>query len=110
VEARPREILIFETADNKTPFTDWLDMLERQPIHGIIMNRLDRVEDGLFGDCEPVGEGVSELKIDKGPGYRVYFGQDGDLVVLLHGGMKNTQPKDIKTAKHYWRTYNAKEN
>ena len=71
------------------------------------MRRMDRIENGNFGDCYPVGEGVSELRIDVGPGYRIYFGQDGDLVVLLHGGDKSTQEKDIKMAKRFWRDYNA---
>ena len=81
--------------------------LEGKKIHGIILTRLDRVQNGNFGDCQSVGEGVSELRIDFGPGYRVYFGQDGDRVILLHGGRKNRQSKDIVKAKEYWRDYNA---
>jgi putative addiction module killer protein len=84
-----------------------MDSLKGQEIYGIIMNRLDRVEDGNFGACEPVGKGVSELKIDIGPGYRVYFGQDGDLVVLLYGGTKKTQQNDIERAQAFWSQYNA---
>ena len=90
-----------------SPFQEWMESYNRQKIYGIILARIKRVEGGNLGDCEPVGEGVSELKIDVGPGYRVYFGQDGDEVVLLYGGTKETQDKDIKTAKEYWRDYNA---
>ena len=72
------------------------------------MTRLDRVADGNFGDCEPVGEGVSELRIDFGPGYRIYFGQIGnEIVVLLAGGTKQAQKADIKLAKAYWRDFSA---
>ena len=64
-----------------------------------IQARIDRAEMSNFGDCEPVGEGVSELRIHYGPGYRVYFMQRGmELVILLAGGDKSTQPKDIKAA------------
>ena len=64
-----------------------------------IQVRIDRAEDGNFGDCEPVGEGVSEMRIHYGPGYRVYFVQRGlELVILLAGGDKSTQPKDIRFA------------
>ena len=64
-----------------------------------IQARVDRAEDGNFGDCEPVGEGVSEMRIHYGPGYRVYFKPMGSkVVILLAGGDKSTQPSDIKTA------------
>ena len=63
------------------------------------------------GDCKPVGEGVSELRVDYGPGYRVYFGQKGrTLVVLLCGGDKRTQDRDIRLAKQYWREFKASES
>jgi len=83
-----------------------MDELEGQRVYGIILNRIDRVENGNLGDCHGVGGGVSELRIDFGPGYRVYFGQDGDLIVLLNGGTKKTQASDIKQAKDFWRDYN----
>jgi putative addiction module killer protein len=107
VEARPRQIVSYETAGGRSPFEDWVAELKDAKVRGIIMNRIDRVENGNFGDCAPVGEGVSELRIDVGPGYRVYYGQDGDRVVLLGGGSKKTQPKDIAQAKECWRDYNA---
>jgi putative addiction module killer protein len=107
VEARPRKLLHYLDADEKDPFGIWMAGLEGTKIHGIILTRLDRVQNGNFGDCAPVGEGVSELRIDVGPGYRVYFGQDRDSVILLHGGTKKRQAKDIVKAKEYWRDYNA---
>ena len=68
--------------------------------------RLDRLEQGNLGDCKSLGDGVSELRIDCGPGYRLYFAEDGPVIVLLLiGGDKGTQAKDIKTAKQYWSEY-----
>jgi putative addiction module killer protein len=107
VEAQPREIRIFETAAGRKPFSDWMDTLVDEEIYGVILTRIDRVEDGNFGDCEPVGSGVHELKIDVGPGYRVYFGCDGEFVILLGGGKKKTQTSDIALAKERWEEYNA---
>ncbi len=72
------------------------------------MARLKRVQLGNLGDHRGVGEGVYELRIDFGSGYRVYFGEDGKrLIVLLIGGTKKTQTRDIETAKRYWSDYNA---
>ena len=108
MDAVPREIFFFETQEGKTPVRDWLDCIEGQPAYHRIMARLDRVEQGNFGEHRPVGEGVSELVINFGPGYRVYYGLDGtDIVILLVCGSKATQRKDIETAKGYWRQYNA---
>jgi putative addiction module killer protein len=107
VEARPREILIFQTEDGKVPFSDWIAAYEEDKISSVLVGRIERIEEGNFGDCEPVGEGVVELRIHAGPGYRIYFGQDGDLVVLLWGGIKKTQKKDLEKAKKYWSQYNA---
>ena len=74
-----------------------------------ILVRIQRLENGLYGDCEPVGEGVLELRMFFGPGYRVYFGEDkGQLVILLCGGDKGSQNRDIQAAKAYWKEY--KEN
>jgi putative addiction module killer protein len=71
-----------------------------------VRTRIARLEQGNFSNVEPVGEGVSECKIDYGPGYRIYFGRDGmELVILLHGGHKRTQEGDIKTAKLLWKEY-----
>ena len=68
--------------------------------------RLRRLENGNLGDYRSVGEGVFELRIDYGPGYRVYFGQVGStIVLLLCGGDKSTQDQDISTAKRYWANY-----
>jgi putative addiction module killer protein len=114
VEAVPQEIRIYATDDDHEPWSEWMETLEGQEIHGIIMNRIDRLEDGNFGDCHHVGKGVSELRIDVGPGYRVYFGRVGnDMVVLLSGGPKGTrksQNADIKRAQEYWRAFNAEQN
>jgi len=107
VEARPREIRVYQTEEGREPFWEWLDGIADQEARGIVLNRIDRVERGNLGDCQAVGEGVFELRIDFGPGYRVYFGQDGDLVVLLGGGTKRTQSKDIPRAQAHWRNYHA---
>jgi putative addiction module killer protein len=80
-------------------FDAWFDGLKDKQGARRIQARIDRAEDGNFGDCEPVGEGVSEMRIHYGPGYRVYFAQRGmEVVILLAGGDKSTQSRDIKTA------------
>lgn len=80
-------------------FDGWFAGLRDQQAKRRIQARIDRAEDGNFGDCEPVGEGVSEMRIHYGPGYRVYFAQRGmEVVILLAGGNKSTQSKDIKAA------------
>lgn len=93
-----------ETGD--VPFSEWLEGLRDRAAIARIRIRLGRVRLGNFGVCKPVGDGVSELKIDVGPGYRVYYAMSGTTVVLLLiGGDKSTQKKDIEAAKQYWRDY-----
>ncbi len=80
-------------------FDDWFVGLRDKLAQKRIQARIRRAELGNFGDCEPVGEGVSEMRIHYGPGYRVYFAQRGmEIVILLAGGDKSTQGKDIRTA------------
>ena len=81
-------------------FMKWFESLKDRKAKARIQARIDRIEMGHFGDVAPVGEGVSELRIFYGPGYRVYFVQSGDIVViLLSGGDKSTQHADIARAK-----------
>ncbi len=80
-------------------FDDWFASLKDMQAARRVQARIDRAEDGNLGDCEPVGEGVSEMRIHYGPGYRVYFVKRGmEIVILLAGGNKSTQSKDIKIA------------
>ena len=80
-------------------FDTWFDALKDRTAKIRIQARIDRAEDGNFGDCKPVAAGVSEMRIHHGPGYRVYFTQIGmEWVLLLAGGDKSTQGQDIKTA------------
>jgi len=80
-------------------FAQWIDALRDVRARARVQARIERLAFGNAGDARPVGEGVSELRIDYGPGYRVYFRQQGrELVILLAGGHKRTQPADIKTA------------
>ncbi len=82
-------------------YVQWLDGLRDIHARSRVLARVERLTDGNPGDVKPVGEGVSELRIDYGPGYRVYFTMRGrTLIILLAGGDKRTQPADIKTALH----------
>jgi len=80
-------------------FAKWIDGLQDLRARARILVRIERLAAGNSGDVKPVGEGVSEMRIDYGPGYRIYFRKTGQkVIVLLAGGDKNTQSKDIKTA------------
>ena len=80
-------------------FAQWLDGLRDMKARARVQSRLDRMAEGNPGDVKPVGEGVSELRIDFGPGYRVYFKSRGhEIIILLAGGDKKTQANDIKVA------------
>ena len=97
----------YETSRGKQPFVDWQENLDDAD-QAIINVRLARVRLGNFGDCTRLkgGEGVWELRIDVGPGWRIYYGKKGlNIVLLLMGGIKKSQTKDIATAQRYWLDY-----
>ena len=106
MEEREKTILIYVKEDGKIPFSDWLESLRDRKARAIIRTRINRIRLGNLGDCKSVGEGVSELRINFAAGYRVYFAQQGNMVIiLLDGGDKSSQQKDIKQAKLYWQDY-----
>lgn len=85
------------------PFSEWMKSLRDRQARAKIHVRIDRLQTGNFGGVRSIGSGLSELRVDVGPGYRVYFGQIDEVVVLLLcGGDKTTQTKDIVIAKAYW--------
>lgn len=97
------ELRRYQLEDERTPVTEWLGGLRDMRARVQIEIRLRRVAVGNFGDCKTVGEGVSELRVDVGAGYRVYYGKHGlALVILLCGGDKGSQQNDIARAKAYW--------
>ena len=103
---KERELREYLTETGRNPFREWLHSLRDRQARARIRVRLNRVRLGNLGDCKSVGEGVLELRLDFGPGYRVYFGQAGDvLVILLCGGDKRTQTRDIVTAQQSWQSY-----
>ena len=87
------------TFHRSAEFDSWLAALKDKVGRGLIVHRIRSAEHGNFGDCEPVGEGVSEMRIHFGPGYRVYFTRRGEVIyLLLLGGDKSSQKRDIKRA------------
>jgi len=105
-DARVRTVVVYESPSGKSPFSDWFNALKDRRAKATIDARLTRVRNGNFGSCRSLKGGVWELKIDLGPGYRIYFGLYGDtIVVLLNGGDKGTQDRDIKRAQEFWSEY-----
>jgi putative addiction module killer protein len=103
VQTFPYSIEYYLTPTGRKPFKEWLDGLSDITARQKVRIRLDRVRLGNLGRNRSVGEGVYELKIDYGPGYRVYYGLEGrTLILLLLGGDKSSQGKDIALAQSYW--------
>jgi putative addiction module killer protein len=103
MENSKMELLEYLTKDGENPFHNWLISLKDRSARARIRVRLNRIRLGNFGDCKPVGKGVSELRVNYGPGYRVYFGKsETTIVILLCGGSKKSQSKDIQLAQTYW--------
>jgi putative addiction module killer protein len=96
----------YVSADGKNPFRQWLHALRDIRARAKIRVRLNRIRLGNFGDSKSIGDGVSELRVPYGPGYRVYFARTGNrIVLLLCAGDKSTQKRDIRRAKDYWLDY-----
>jgi len=101
-----KEIRIYKAKNGNMPFLEWFRSLRDKSVKARVRDRLDRVELGNLGDYKSVGEGVFELRFSSGT--RVYFGQAGRIVVLLlQGGNKKSQRKDIQKAKEFWSEYHG---
>lgn len=110
MEVQPREIRRYITISGRIPFAEWFESLQDVKTQTIINKRLDRVRLGNLGDHRSVGAGVYELRISYGSGYRIYFSEVGStIVLLLCGGDKGTQDRDITKAKEYWADYEKRE-
>ena len=104
------EIEIYETPTGKRPFEIWIKGIKEIHTRAKILTRLDRLKLGNFGDCTTLQEGVCELRIHYGPGIRIYYGKIGSKVILLLcGGDKRSQNRDIAKAKEYLTDYQSKE-
>lgn len=104
------EIVRYRTKDGREPFTEWIRGLRDEMARARIAIRLRQIEAGNLGDAKPVGEGVTELRIHLGAGYRIYCGSSGRrLIILLCGGDKSTQAKDIAQAKTHWAEWKRRQ-
>jgi putative addiction module killer protein len=101
-----RQIKKIELENGRIPFNEWFDSLRDTKLQAAVDSRLARVRAGNFGDHKSVGGGVFELRISVGPGLRVYYGeQNKQIVILLGGGDKSTQSRDINRAKQLWQQW-----
>ena len=105
------ELILYEQEDGRCPFSDWVQRLRDRQAQSRILLRLQQVRAGNLGDYSSVGDGAMELRIHIGAGYRVYFGRSGaELVILLCGGDKDSQQKDIQRAKKLWADWKRRHN
>lgn len=111
MDAFEREIKIFQADSGDVPFSSWLKTLRDVQARAIIRSRLNRLRLGNFGDSKSVGDGVFELRIKFGPGYRIYFADDGlSVILILWGGDKSSQDSDILKAKLFWNLYRSRSD
>ena len=104
------ELVHYQERNGKYPFKGWIATIRDEVAKARIVFRLFQVESGNLGDCKPVGEGVIELRIRVGAGYRVYCGLHGQqYVILLCGGDKGSQSKDIAKAKAFWNDWKRRQ-
>lgn len=106
IKAGPKVLKIYVTSDGRQPYSEWLRNLRDTMTVARIRTRIDRIEEGNLGQYKALGTGLFEFKFSFGPGYRVYFAVDGDeIILLLSGGDKGSQRKDIERAREYWTDY-----
>ena len=108
---RPTELVIYRAANGRRPFVDWFDSLRDRVAQAAIAQRLDRLQSGNAGDCRSLGRELMELRVDTGPGYRVYFCQSSpDRCLILCGGSKRRQKVDIERARKWLEEARAHRN
>ncbi len=104
-------VIVYKNGAGKEPFTIWLNGLKDGKGRRRILSRLRRLEQGNYGDCKHIKDGIFELRLFFGAGYRIYFGEDrGNIVLLLCGGTKSTQGRDIGAALTYWQEYSQHDS
>ena len=106
-----QEVLVYSRSDGSEPFSGWLRGLRDGTARSRIRQRVAPVRLGNFGDARSLGDGLFELRVHFGPGYRVYFGREGDrVVILLSCGDKGSQKRDIERAKRYWKDQRSRSH
>ena len=107
----PHILEVYHSTEGRAPFSEWIRRLRDRVAAARVRARLARLRLGNFGDTNSLGGGLEELRIDHGPGYRVYFGRTDDrAVVLLCGGTKRNQARDIEQARTYWSDYRSRSS
>ena len=105
-DVQPRELQFYRTSNGHEPFAEWFNTIRDTQTRTRIQRRLVRLEAGNFGDYHVIGNGVFELRLHFGAGYRIYFSKPDNIrVLVLCGGDKSTQSRDIERAKNYWLEY-----
>ncbi len=105
-----RVVKIYQDSIGKEPYTSWIQSLKDARTKARIQQRIRRLELGHFGDHKSLGQGIWELKLDFGPGFRIYYAEEAsEIVILLCGGDKKSQERDIEKAKAFWKEYKEAE-
>lgn len=111
MDSIPIAVEIYETEAGKVPYSEWILDLKDKKAAARILLRIDRAKLGNLGDHKLINDGLFELRVDTGAGYRIYFGRiSPNTIVLLYGGDKSTQPRDIEKAQQYWIEYRSQDN